>query len=455
MEGLAAVLRHLRRREARRKGDSLLTYRELAARTGWAHGVIGDYFAGKTLPPTDRFDVLVRLLGASGAEQGALATARDRVEERRRGRGATVPPSAARPARYPVPRELPPDVPQLTGRARELAVLDAARPQSPPSPATIVALDGPPGVGKSALAVHAAHLLADRFPDGQLYADLQGASCGLRPLPPSVVLARFLRALGGPATPPDNVVEAGALYRALAARRRLLVVLDNAHDAAQVRPLLPATPSSAVLVTSQRILATVNGVVHLHVGVLPEDEALTLLGTFAGRGRLLADRPAAESIVRDCGCLPLALRIAGARLAARPRWPVRALADRLADTRHRLDELEYDDLRVRGTFQKGYEVLVHSTNAGDRAAAAALPLLTRHDGADLSLGEAARALGRPETAAEPVLERLVDTQLLQSPAPGHYRFHVLLHLFAQEQARKAAMVLAATAPQEAVARTGP
>ncbi|WP_159047672.1 helix-turn-helix domain-containing protein [Streptomyces sp. WM6378] len=435
MEGLAATLRHLRRRAARQQGDSQLTYRELAARTGWAHGVIGDYFAGKTLPPTDRFDDLIRILGATGAELGALATARDRVEEGRRYADRAVPRgSAGQRTEAPVPRELPPCIPHLCGRTGELDRLDALRPQPQPGPCAIVGLDGPVGVGKSALAVHAAHLLAGRFPDGQLYADLMGTARGRRPLPPAEVLARFLRALGDTGAVPDNEEEAGARYRALAADRRLLVVLDNAHDAAQVRPLLPAAPGCGVLVTSRRVLATVNGAVHLHVKVLPEHEALALLGALAGEDRLREDRPAAEAIVRSCGCLPLALRIASARLTARPSWPLRALADRLADPRHRLDELEYDDLRLRDGFRKGYESLLHSGNSMDRAAATALPLLTTHEGAGLTLREAARALGRTESAAEPVLERLVDTQLLESPAPGCYSFHILLRLFALEYA---------------------
>jgi hypothetical protein len=430
-ENMAAVLRQLRRRAARQQGDSQLTYRELAARTGWAHGVIGDYFTGKTLPPVDRFDVLVRLLGATASEQGALATARDRVEERRRSHGSATPGDLGeRAPRTPVPHDLPPDIPHVAGRAEELAHLDLLRPQTPPGPSMIVALDGPAGVGKSALAVHAAHLLAHRFPDGQLYADLQETTDGR----PAAVLARFLRALGGPAEPPDDEVEAVAMYRALTANRQLLVVLDNVQDAAQVRPLLPTAPGCAALVTSQRILATVNGVVQLHVDVLPEEAALAFLGAFAGEGRLRADRSAAELIVRSCGYLPLALRIAGARLAARPHWPARALADRLANTRHRLDELEYDDLRVRVSFRKSYEALLRSSSSEDRAAAAALPLLTTHDDACLNLRRAARTLGCTQAAVESVLERLVDAQLLESPAPGCYRFHVLFRLFALEQA---------------------
>ncbi|MEV0262110.1 NB-ARC domain-containing protein [Streptomyces sp. NPDC050617] len=441
VEALAALLRQLRRRAARQRGDSQLTYRELAASTGWAHGVIGDYFAGKTLPPTDRFDALVRLLGAAGPELGALATARDRVEERRRARMQQAaapaaagggPGSGPRPRPGAAPRELPPDPPVLVGRDRELASLDLLRPLAPPGPSPIAALDGPGGVGKSALAVHAAHLLADRFPDGQLYADLRGADCGLSPLAPATVLARFLRSLGAEGPLPVGEAGAGALYRALAADRRLLVVLDNAYDAAQVRPLLPAAPGCAVLVTSRRVLATVDGAVHRHVGLLTMDQSLALLGAYAGERRLAADRPAAEETVRCCGYLPLALRIAGARLAARPRWPVRALADRLADPRRRLDELEYADLRVRFTFEAGYQCLLDGGET-DHLAAETLPVLAEAEG-ELTAGEAARLTHRAAREAEPVLERLVDAQLLESPGPGRYRFHPLLRLFALEQA---------------------
>uniref|UniRef100_UPI00278C2721 helix-turn-helix domain-containing protein n=1 Tax=Streptomyces sp. KL118A TaxID=3045153 RepID=UPI00278C2721 len=339
-DALAALLRQLRRRAARRDGGAQLTYRQLAARTGWAHGVIGDYFAGKTLPPTDRFDTLVQLLGATGRELRLLATARDRVEEARRAR--TVPGGRQEPTgtddagpQPPVPRQLPPGIPELPGRESELEVLDALRPGVRGSAPVVVALDGPGGVGKSALAVHAAHRLAERFPDGQLYADLRGSHREDPPVPPAVVLRRFLGALGAPRPYAGSAEDAAAAYRTLLTERRVLIVLDNALDAAQVRPLLPAAHGCAVLVTSLGVLATLNGAAHLHLTPLPPPASIAVLGLWAGPGRLTAEHGAAEVIAGHCGHLPLALRIAGARLAARPRWPVRELADRLADPARR------------------------------------------------------------------------------------------------------------------------
>jgi DNA-binding SARP family transcriptional activator len=346
------------------------------------------------------------------------------------------PPS---PAPAPAPRQLPPDIGAFTGRAGEIEVARAALPGK------VLAIAGPGGVGKSALAVHLAHRLAHLFPDGQLYVDLQGATAGLRPLEPLEVLGRFLRALGSPdgdrvpgsrGLEPATVAEASGAFRALAARRRLLVVLDNARDAAQVRPLLPAGPPAATVVTSRRILSTLDGAVHVNLDVLPEREAVRLLGRLAGPQRIAADPAAARRVARSCGCLPLALRIAGARLSARPRWPVRALAARVGDAQRRLDELQIAELRVRSSFQVGYEMLLDSADQGDRAAARAFPLLGLPDGADLSLSAAAGLLELPERDAEHALERLVDAQLVESPAPGRYRLHDLLRLFSRELAAR-------------------
>jgi DNA-binding SARP family transcriptional activator len=330
----------------------------------------------------------------------------------------------------PVPRQLPPDVADFTGRHRELADARARLAGSPLRPAPVVAIAGPGGVGKSALAVRVAHRLAHRFPDGQLYADLQGATAGLRPLAPLDVLGRFLRALGVRETDATSEAEASAAFRAAVAHRRLLVVLDNAHDATQVRPLLPAGPHAATVVTSRRVLSTLDGVALVHLDVLPEPEAVRLLARLAGADRVAADPGATRLLARRCGHLPLALRIAGARLAARPRWPVRALADRLADARRRLDELQVAELGVRSSFQVSHELLRESTDPGERAAAAALPLLSMPDGPDLGVPAAAALLDRPD--AELLLERLADCHLLECPAPGRYRQHDLVRLFGRD-----------------------
>ena len=328
-----------------------------------------------------------------------------------------------------VPRQLPPDAASFTGRERELERLcELLSGGGQRGAVPIVALDGAAGVGKSAVAARAAHQLAGQFPDGQLYADLQGATPGLAPLPPLEVLSRFLRAFGVDGQRlPVNVEEAAALFRSLAAGRRLLLVLDNAATAEQVRPLLPASPSCAVLVTSRQLLSGIHGAEHLHLDVLPADEAVRLLGHLAGPERIAAEPEAAVALAQLCGYLPLALRIAGARLAARPAWPVRALVERLADERRRLDELSLGDLAVRTSLQVSYHAL-------DPQVARLFRLLGLLDGPDVGVPVVAALLDQPVEATEAALERLVDARLLESLAPGRYRFHDLLRLFARERA---------------------
>jgi hypothetical protein len=428
---LSGLLRVLRRRQARQRDDHQLTYRELAGATGWARGVIGDYFAGKVLPPTDRFDQLIRLLGATPAEQGVLATARDRVEELRRPSVF----SAAAGEMHTTSAGLPPDLGTFTGRVEEFAfVRDLVTGLSASGP-MVLALDGPAGVGKSALLAHCARAVAGRFPDGTVYADLECPTCGVSTLPTRVVLDKFLRALGvAREDVPADEIEAGAMFRALTLTKRLLVVLDNAEDARQVRPLLPGGRSCVVLVAGRRVLATLNGATHLHLDVMSPRDSVALLGAFAQRRLPGDDLRAAELVAWQCGYLPLALRIAGARLAARPSWPVRALADRLRDSRHRLDELQHGDLDVRSVLHVGYQRLRNSRDDTDRAAAAAFPLLGQFDGPDLALEVVGRLLDQPLPVAERRVERLVDARLLDSPMPGRYRFTALYRLYALELA---------------------
>ena len=297
------------------------------------------------------------------------------------------PPAAATggvgvAAPEPVPRQLPPDVASFTGREPELVQLDRALAAAGrDGPVVISAIEGTGGIGKSALAVHAAHRLAGRFPDGQLYVDLHGATAGLQPLAPLEVLGRFLRTLGAePAAVPADLEEASAAFRSRVAGRRLLVVLDNAVDAAQVRPLLPAAAGCGVLVTSRQLLASLDGATHLHLDILPAGDATQLLGRVAGEQRVAAEPQAAAEVARLCGYLPLALRIAGARLAARPGWPLAALAERLADAQRRLDELEVAEAGVRASYDVSYRQLQASSEALDRAAAEAFGLLGVLDG---------------------------------------------------------------------------
>ncbi len=372
---------------------------------------------------------------------------------------AVLAAASVGPAGLPIPRELPRPPGDFTGRADELAtlwkLLHAGRSNAPPRPTgpagrrgreggrgrpvVVAAIDGMGGIGKSALALLIANQLADAgaFPDGQLYVNLQGATPGLAPLEPLDALGRLLRSLGlDPAQIPTSVEEAAARFRSLAAERRLLLLLDNAHDAEQVRPLLPASPTCAVLVTSRQVLATLDGAHPLHLDVLTPEQALALLGRIAGPQRLAADPPAAAELIRLCGYLPLALRIVGARLAARPAWPVRVVAERLADATGRLDELRAGELAVRASFDVSLHTLTQSSDAADRAAVAAFGLLSLPDGPDLDVAAAARLLDQPEPTTRRLLERLVDAQLLETPRPGRYQFHDLVRLHARQHATR-------------------
>jgi DNA-binding SARP family transcriptional activator len=266
---------------------------------------------------------------------------------------------AASPAAGRVPRQLPPDVADFTGRGAELSLarelLTAGRDGARPGP-PICVLTGPGGAGKSALAVHVAHQVSAAYPDGQLYADLEGA--GERPVAPGEILSRILRALGiaGPQIPP-GLDERAALYRSLLASRRMLVLLDNAAGEGQIRQLLPGGPGCAVIVTARSRITGVPGGRLIQLGMLADAEGIELLGRVAGPGRISAEPEQARILVRLSGGLPLALRIVGARLAARPHWLVATMAGRLADGRQRLSELRHGDLDVRASMALSYQGL--------------------------------------------------------------------------------------------------
>ncbi|MEU6807517.1 BTAD domain-containing putative transcriptional regulator [Streptomyces sp. NPDC046831] len=354
---------------------------------------------------------------------------------------AASPPSQPAPPPPPapaiVPRELPPAGSVFIGRADESSVLLTLlqRADRDAEGVAVAVIDGPGGVGKSALAVHIAHRVAHRFPDGQFYVDLHGATAGLTPRDPGEVLRRTLSTLGVPETAiPADTEAAAATFRSLVADRRILVVLDNAAGADQVRPLLPAGSGCAVLITSREMLTTLESATHLHLGVLFHDQAHALLERLVGTERVTAEPGAADTVVRMCGGLPLALRIVGARLAARPGWRLGAFAERLGDARGRLDEIRVGDVSVRASFHAGADALRHSRHPTDRAAVRAFRLLGAVPGPSMSLPAAAALLGVDGRRAEDALERLVDAHLLNSPAPGRYRMHDLLRLFAREQA---------------------
>ncbi len=331
-----------------------------------------------------------------------------------------TPPSAL--------HQLPPDIADFTGRREQLKEVTALLTRAAKGRAPAVAISavaGMPGVGKSALAIHAAHCLKAHFPDAQLYINLRGTEG--QPLDPSEALAAFLRALGvDDHFIPKDLDGRVNLYRSLLESGRALVLLDNAHDEAQVRPLLPGSPTCAVLITSRRRLTALEGAVLLDLEVMTGDEALKLLERLAGRERIQAEPEAARRIADLCGRLPLALRIAGGTLRGKRHWTLAGYAGELADERGRLERLRLGDLEVRASFALSYRDLAPA----DARLFRRLGLLA---GPDFAPEIAAALLDAAPEAAREGVERLVDAQLLEPAGGGRYRFHDLVRLFARER----------------------
>jgi DNA-binding SARP family transcriptional activator len=332
------------------------------------------------------------------------------------------------------PAQLPADIADFTGREAHVNELCGLLSLPDADALRVLVVAGAAGLGKTALAVHAAHRVRALFPDGQLYADLRGTSAC--PAEPGEVLSRFLRDLGvdGGKIPADGE-ERAALFRTRISGHRMLILLDNARDAAQVRSLLPGSPSCGVIVASRDRTLQLLGGGFIDLGTLPRSEALELFSRIAGNCRAAAEPEATAQIIAACGGLPLALRICAARLAQRRQWQVATLATRLREERRRLDELRIGDLEVRASFQVSYDSL-----AGARAGVGADPmrvfrLLGLWPGQRISLPAAAALVSEPEAEAAGALETLVDANLLESPEPDWYQFHDLLRLFAAERAQ--------------------
>jgi DNA-binding SARP family transcriptional activator/tetratricopeptide (TPR) repeat protein len=343
-------------------------------------------------------------------------------------------PKPARTSNRPTPQTLPQDVGDFTGRDRAAARISELLSESlKPGISQIVVIDGMGGVGKSALALHAAHQARESFVDGQLYADLRGASG--RPVEPGTVLGSLLYLLG---VPPEKMPAAdpdrAALYRSMLADRRVLILLDDAHDTAQLTPLIPASPGSAVLVTVRHRLIGLAGSHRLSLEGLDRAESRALLSRIVGADRVEAEPEATNAVLAACADLPLAIRVAAGRLASRPQWRIQDLADRLERARHRLAELSFGEQNVQASFEIGFAGLIGPEGALGEAAQA-LCLLGMWNGADLCLAAIASLLGRPEPHTERLLEHLVDLHLLRSPRPGRYALHDLLRDFAAEQNR--------------------
>jgi DNA-binding SARP family transcriptional activator/tetratricopeptide (TPR) repeat protein len=340
------------------------------------------------------------------------------------------------------PAQLPACVVDFTGRGEETEalcrILAADRSTQAAAGVAAVVVTGCGGIGKTALALHVAHRLADEFPDGQLYVDLRGAD----PVPsdPGDVLAQWLHELTGPGAWIPAATEARAThFRSLLNGRRLLLVLDNARDAAQLRPLIPGSAGCRVLVTSRYRIPGLEGARHLELPVLSESAATGLLTDILGGDRAAAEPEAVRAIVACCAGLPLALRIAGSRLAGRVSWNVEAYAARLADEGRRLGELVVEDLAVRAGFEVSYESLAREeSEPGAISAARAFRLLGLATDwiVEISLPAAQALLDCPDQRVERILESLVDAHLLETPEPGRYRFHDLIGLYARERAEQ-------------------
>ncbi|MEV5316896.1 BTAD domain-containing putative transcriptional regulator, partial [Streptomyces sp. NPDC052687] len=327
----------------------------------------------------------------------------------------------------PRPAQLPPPPPHFTGRT---ALRDELR-RTLLEPGAVAVVSGMAGVGKSALALHVAHALAERFSDGQLYVNLHGATPGMTPLTSAQALAALLRDLGTePRRIPEHPDAAAALLRSLLAPTRTLLVLDDAATAAQVRPLLPAGPGCAVIVTSRSPLTALDGARRFPLAPLSGEDSAALLRAVSGRDGLDAAHP----LVDLTGRLPLALRVVAARLAARRALTPDVLAGQLAATEGRLHHLEYDDLSVRRSLAVAHDALAASDREADRDAALALRRIGALDLPAYGAPLLARLTGTGERRAEAALDRLVDVALLEETAYGRYAPHDLVRDFARELA---------------------
>lgn len=396
---LAHLLRRFRTRSA-------LTREALAEASGLSTEAIAALEGGRRrYPRTTTINALAKSLGLSDAES-------QQVEQ-----------AARRPTTTSLP--LPAPIVDFTGRTQQLdELVHLLRSPYAASPGVVIsAIGGMGGIGKTTLAAQAAQQVVGDFPDGQLSVNLRGG--GDTPLSAAEALGILVQALGLPAAGGSEQLEATAgRYRSALAGRRMLLLLDDAASVDQVRPLIPGTPGSAVVITSRQQLAALPGVRRLDLDVLTELEAMQLLGEVAGRSQVAKEPEAAREIVRRCGYLPLAIRIAGH--SGRTATGLRGIVTRLAEDSGRRELLTGPGAGVSDSIQASLVHLRRDDRPGDLAAAEAFPVLSLFDGDHFPLRAAAKVLRKPLHEAEPLLERLVDIHLLDTPAPQLYRMHDLV-----------------------------
>ncbi|MFC8449426.1 BTAD domain-containing putative transcriptional regulator [Kitasatospora sp. NPDC057223] len=338
------------------------------------------------------------------------------------------------PAARPRPAQLPVPPAGFVGRAEQLAAVHAALTAGGGQPAVAV-VSGMAGVGKTGLALQAARALREHFPDGQLFLNLHGATPGVAPLGALHALGALLRGLGiEPRLIPGDADAASALLRSTLDATRTLIVLDDAASAAQVRPLLPAGPACAVLVTSRPPLAALDGAAHIPLAPLTATEAAALIAGASGRGAGQGDSEAVRRLAELCGQLPLALRVVAARLAVRRALTAESLVELLTDQERRLDQLEYDDLSVRRSLAVAHDALLTSERADERDAALALRRIGALDLPEYGVPLLARLMDTDEDRAADALDRLVGVALLEETDFGYYAPHDLVRDFARELA---------------------
>ena len=342
--------------------------------------------------------------------------------------------SRAGPDDVPVPQQLPAGIGDFTGRIAELDQLTTLLPgtdDTPPAAVAIVTISGTAGVGKTALALHWAHRVVDRFPDGQLYANLRGFDPAVSAMDPAEAVRGFLEALAvAPERVPVDLRMQADLFRSLLAGRRMLIVLDNARNAEQIRPLLPGAPGCLVLVTSRNQLSslvTVEGAHPVVLDLFTPAQARQFLAARLGRDRVDAEPQAVEEIIRWCARLPLALAVVAARAATHPGFRLAMLADELRDCGQRLAVLAGDEpsTDVRTVFSWSYRIL-------SPAAARLFRLLALHPGPDIAAPAVACLDGLPPVQTQSLMTELTQTHLITEHVPGRYSFHDLLRAYAAD-----------------------